>query len=150
MTNEQHAVDLVAAFGEMSGMPFFKLDNHNCAAARLECGLRFELEYLSAADRLFLYVVLGSAKALTMESLVRQNVAVVAQTGFSFGLSDVQGETNIMLMASLPAAAIDVEQLGETACKLVNTARTLLSQTGSEPGGAASPGPLASQNWLNV
>ncbi len=148
MSNEQQAADLISAFGEMAGMPFFKLDEHNSAAARLEGGLRFEVEYLGGANRLFLYALVGEARLLGPEQLARQNVSIAAQTGFSLGVCDIQGEAGLILMASLDLAKTDVECFGDTAWRLAGVARSLAQKCGDAPETASSPG--SSQGWLNV
>lgn len=149
MSNEQQAADLISAFGEMAGMPFFKLDEHNSAAARLEGGLRFEVEYLGQANRLFLYALVGEAKLLGPEQLARQNVAIAAQTGFSLGLCDIQGEAGLILMASLDLEQTDVERFGDTAWRLVGTARDLAQKYGAASEASFAP-ESSFQGWLNV
>ncbi len=149
MTNEQKAADLISAFGEMAGMPFFKLDENNAAAARLEGGLRFEVEYLGASNRLFIYVVVGDGKLLAPEQAARQNVAIMAQTGFGLGLCDMQGEAGLILMASLDLTETDVERFGETAWRLVNAAKNLRQKCATAPETTSSPGSSA-PGWLNV
>ena len=149
MTNEQQAADLVSAFGEMAGMPFFKLDEHNSAAARLEGGLRFEVEYLAGANRLFLYALVGEARLLSPEQLARQNVAIAAQTGFSLGVCDIQGETGLILMASLDLSETDVDRFGDTAWRLVGAARSFGEKCGATSETTSSP-ESSFQGWLNV
>ena len=149
MSNEQQAAELISAFGEMAGMPFFKLDESNSAAARLEGGLRFEVEYLGEPNRIFFYVLVGEAKLLGPEQLARQNVAIAAQTGFSLGVCDIQGEAGLILMASLDLAETDVERFGDTAWRLVGVAGNLMQKYGAAPETASSPD-SSFQGWLNV
>ena len=149
MNNEQRAADLISAFGEMAGMPFFKLDEHNSAAARLEGGLRFEVEYLSGANRLFMYALVGEAGVLGPEQAARRNVAIAAQTGFSLGVCDIQGEAGLILMTSLDLAETDVERFGDTAWRLVGAARNLIQKCGGASEAVSSP-ESSSRGWLNV
>lgn len=121
----EHVRVIVQAFGATAGMPFLQLDDQGSAAVRLGSGVRLELEYAASSDRLFAYVeVLG---ALPQESaqwvaVARESVQLMSNFGFSLGLGEVAGSDLLLAMASLPAATLTEDILGETLLELAAVA----------------------------
>jgi hypothetical protein len=119
---------VVRSFGEAAGMPFLALDAEGAAAVRLESGVRFELEYVPVADRLLLHVELGAPLPTDLpawSALLRENTSLMSAEGFSLGVGRIDGEDRLVMLASLPAAGLGADQLGETAVRLVEAARVV-------------------------
>ena len=145
--DSQMIANCVAAFAQQAGMPFFQLDNNNSAAALLGDGIRFELEYLEKDQRIFMFGDVAPATESELGRTLERNVGLMARTGLALGLCSLQGQSHLILMASLPVRDLTPEKLGETATILIETIRALR-------GGNAltSPSPAASDSglWMTV
>ena len=119
---------VVQRFGALAGMPFLQLDENGAAAVQLESGQRLELEYVATADRLLLHVEVPGPvpeDPRLWSAVAKKILPLMAGNGFSLGLGQVEGRDRLLALASLPAALLDAEDLGETALQLVDTARAV-------------------------
>ena len=131
----------VREFGAAAGMPFLELDDGGAAAVQLDSGFRLELEYVPASDRLLVHLELGApvpTDAVAWTELFRSNIRLMSSHGLSAGLGRIEGEDRLVLLASLPAATLTTDQLGEAAMSLVSVSERL----GSEFGSSANAGLL--------
>ncbi|PTY03430.1 hypothetical protein DB346_05985 [Verrucomicrobia bacterium LW23] len=139
--DRENAATLVARFGEAAGMPFLKLDDQGSAAAMLEGGLYFELQYTESSQRLFLCVEFpGTGAPDTLETeqkLLSLNIQLMARYGFALARAQM-GDSRLFLVASLRLEGLDVELLGATATELVEVVRRHGNASLSAAGAPAS------------
>ncbi len=151
-----HLRAIVQAFGASAGLPFLQLDDQGSTAVRLGSGGRLELEYAASSDRLFAYVevlVAPPQESLQWAAIARQSVQLMSNYGFSLGLGEVEGSDRLLAMASLPAANLSEDTLGDSLLELVAAAGAVgdrLRELPHEPATTGDTGTTADLQVIRV